>query len=202
MLSVTDVSLAFGKRVLFDDVNIQFSPGNCYGLIGANGAGKSTFVKIMSGDIEADSGDIVMGKGQRMGVLKQNHFEFDDVEVLSTVLMGHKKLFEVMKEKDAIYANPEATEEDYMKAGDLEAEFGELGGYDAEAEAGNLLNGLGIDGTFHNKLMKDLEANQKVRVLLAQALFGNPDVLLLDEPTNDLDRRTIAWLEELSLIHI
>jgi ATPase subunit of ABC transporter with duplicated ATPase domains len=196
MIAAVNVSLSFGKRTLFDEVNIQFSPGNCYGLIGANGAGKSTFVKILSGEIEPSTGDIVVGPGERLAVLKQNHYEYDTYSALDTVIQGHKRLYEVMKEKDAIYANPDATDDDYMRAGDLEAVFGELGGYNAESEAGSLLCGLGVGVELHQTLMADLEPNHKIRVLLAQALFGNPDILLLDEPTNHLDHATIQWLEE------
>jgi len=169
--------------------------GNCYGVIGANGAGKSTFLKILSGDIEPNKGSVEITPGERMAVLKQNQFEFDNETVLNTVLMGHKKMWEVMHQKDAIYANPDATEDDYMKAGELEAEFGEMGGYEAESNAGNLLSSLGVLEEYHQSLMKDIPANLKVRVLLAQALFGNPDILLLDEPTNGLDIETIGWLE-------
>lgn len=196
MIAAAGVSLSFGKRTLFDDVNIQFNPGNCYGLIGANGAGKSTFVKILSGEIEPSTGTVITANGARLAVLKQNHFEYDDFTALESVIQGHKRLYEVMKEKDAIYANPEASEEDYMRAGDLEHEFGELGGYDAESQAGSLLCGAGVGVEYHHVPMKDLEPNLKVRVLLAQALFGNPDILLLDEPTNHLDYNTIKWLEE------
>lgn len=195
MLSARNITLSFGKRVLFDEVNINFTKGNCYGVIGANGAGKSTFLKILSGEIEPNKGTVEMGKGERMAVLKQNHFEFDEETVLNTVLLGHKHLMEVMQAKDAIYMNPDATEEDYMKAGELEAEFGEMGGYTAESDAASLLGSLGVKEEFHNTLLKDIPGNMKVRVLLAQALFGNPDVLLLDEPTNGLDIETIGWLE-------
>lgn len=196
MIAASGVSLSFGKRTLFDDVNIQFNPGNCYGLIGANGAGKSTFVKILSGEIEPSTGTVITAGGARLAVLKQNHYEYDEFTALESVIQGHKRLYEVMKEKDAIYSNPEASEEDYMRAGDLEHEFGELGGYDAESQAGSLLCGAGVAVEFHGVAMKDLEPNLKVRVLLAQALFGNPDILLLDEPTNHLDYNTIKWLEE------
>jgi ATPase subunit of ABC transporter with duplicated ATPase domains len=181
--------------VLFDEVNINFTKGNCYGVIGANGAGKSTFLKILSGEIEPNKGSVSITPGERMAVLKQNHFEFDNVTVLNTVLMGHKKMWEVMHEKDAIYLDPEATEDDYMRAGHLEAEFGEMGGYTAESDAGSMLGELGVKEEFHQSLMKDIPSNMKVRVLLAQALFGNPDILLLDEPTNGLDIETIGWLE-------
>ena len=195
MLSAKNITLAYGKRVLFDEVNINFIKGNCYGVIGANGAGKSTFLKILSGEIEPNKGTIEIGKGERMSFLKQNQFEFDEFTVLNTVLMGHKHMMEVMHAKDSIYANPDATEDDYMKAGELEAEFGEMGGYTAESDAAALLGSLGVKEVFHQSLMKDIPSNLKVRVLLAQALFGNPDILLLDEPTNGLDIETIGWLE-------
>lgn len=195
MLSARNITLSFGKRVLFDEVNINFIKGNCYGVIGANGAGKSTFLKILSGEIEPTKGSVEMGKGERMAVLKQNQFEFDDQTVLNTVLMGHKHMMEVMLAKDAIYMNPDATEEDYMRASELEGEFGEMGGYTAESDAATLLSSLGIKEEFHQSLMKDIPSNLKLRVLLAQALFGNPDILLLDEPTNGLDIETIGWLE-------
>jgi len=195
MISVNNVTLSFGKRVLFDEVNIGFTRGNCYGVIDANGAGKSTFLKILSGEIEPNKGTVDITPGERMAVLKQNHFEFDEQTVLNTVLMGHKKMWEVMHEKDAIYLNPDATEDDYMKAGHLEAEFGEMGGYTAESDAATLLSELGVKEEFHQSLMKDIPSNLKVRVLLAQALFGNPDILLMDEPTNGLDIETISWLE-------
>ena len=195
MLSAKNITLAYGKRVLFDDVNINFLKGNCYGVIGANGAGKSTFLKILSGEIEPNKGSVEIGKGERMSFLKQNQFEFDDETVLNTVLMGHKEMMAVMQKKDAIYNNPDATEEDYMKASELEAEFGEMGGYTAESDAGSILGDLGVKEEFHQSLMKDIPSNLKVRVLLAQALFGNPDILLLDEPTNGLDIETIGWLE-------
>src|SRR5215212_3296757 len=195
MISVNNISLSFGKRVLFDEVNINFTKGNCYGVIGANGAGKSTFLKILSGEIEPNKGSIDITPGERMAVLKQNQFEFDEQTVLNTVLMGHKKMWEVMHKKDAIYADPEATEADYMKASELEGEFGEMGGYTAESDAGTLLGELGVKEEYHQSLMKDIPSNLKVRVLLAQALFGNPDILLMDEPTNGLDIETIGWLE-------
>lgn len=195
MLSAKNITLAYGKRVLFDEVNINFTKGNCYGVIGANGAGKSTFLKILSGDIEPNKGSVEISPGERMAVLKQNHFEFDNETVLQTVLMGHKKMMEVMQKKDAIYMDPDATEDDYMKASELEAEFGEMGGYTAESDAATVLGSLGVKEEFHQTLMKDIPGNMKVRVLLAQALFGNPDILLLDEPTNGLDIETIGWLE-------
>lgn len=195
MISARNITLSYGKRVLFDEVNINFTKGNCYGVIGANGAGKSTFLKILSGEIEPNKGTVEITPGERLAVLKQNHFEFDEQTVLNTVLMGHKKMWDVMHEKDAIYANPDATEDDYMKAGELEAEFGEMGGYTAESDAATFLSSLGMKDQYHQKLMKDIPSNLKVRVLLAQALFGNPDILLLDEPTNGLDIETIGWLE-------
>ncbi|MGZ8545729.1 MAG: ABC-F family ATP-binding cassette domain-containing protein, partial [Flavisolibacter sp.] len=195
MISVNNVSLSFGKRVLFDEVNLNFVKGNCYGVIGANGAGKSTFLKILSGEIEPNKGTISISPGERMAVLKQNQFEFDEHTVLNTVLMGHKKMWEVMHRKDAIYADPESTEDDYMKAGELEAEFGEMGGYTAESDAATFLSELGVKEEYHQGLMKEIPSNLKLRVLLAQALFGNPDILLMDEPTNGLDIETIGWLE-------
>ena len=195
MISVNNVSLSFGKRVLFDEVHISFTKGNCYGIIGANGAGKSTFLKILSGEIEPNKGKVDITPGERMAVLKQNHFEFDEQTVLNTVLMGHKKMWDVMHRKDAIYADLNATEDDYMKAGELEAEFGEMGGYTAESDAASFLSELGVKDEFHQSLLKDIPSNLKVRVLLAQALFGSPDILLLDEPTNGLDIETIGWLE-------
>ncbi|WP_088035573.1 ABC-F family ATP-binding cassette domain-containing protein [Evansella clarkii] len=196
MITVTDVSLQFGDRKLFEDVNIKFTPGNCYGLIGANGAGKSTFLKILSGEIESQTGHVSLQPGQRMAVLKQNHFEYEEEIVLDVVLMGYKRLFEVMKEKDAIYMKPDFSDEDGMKAAELEGEFAEMNGYEAESDAAVLLKGLGISIDLHQKKMADLTGNEKVKVLLAQALFGNPDVLLLDEPTNHLDIEAIQWLEE------
>ena len=195
MISASNVTLAYGKRVLFKDVNIKFIPGNCYGLIGANGAGKSTFLKILSGEIEADKGDITAGKG-RIAVLKQDQFAYDEETVFNTVIMGHKKLYAVMSEREAIYAKPEFSEEDGIRSAELEADFAEMNGYEVESEAAVLLNGLGIPEEMRGKQMKELEGGDKVRVLLAQALFGNPDVLLLDEPTNHLDLQSISWLEE------
>ncbi|MCX6298434.1 MAG: ATP-binding cassette domain-containing protein [Bacteroidetes bacterium] len=195
MISARNITLAYGKRVLFDEVNINFIKGNCYGVIGANGAGKSTFLKILSGEIEPNKGIVEISKGERMAVLKQNQFEFDTCTVLNTVLMGHKHLWDVMHERDAIYAKADFTEEDGMKAGELEGEFGEMGGYEAESSAGTLLSSLGVKEELHQSLMQDIPSNFKVRVLLAQALFGNPDILLLDEPTNGLDIETIGWLE-------
>ncbi len=196
MISTNEITVRFGKRILFENVSIKFTPGNCYGLIGANGSGKSTFLKVLSGEIEADSGEVVIDKGERLAVLKQDHFEFDEFEVLKTVIMGHKKLVEIMEEKDAIYEKPDFNDEDGVKASELEAEFAELNGWDAETNAAQLLSGLGIDESLHYKSMKELSGNEKVRVLLAQALFGNPDILLLDEPTNHLDIDAINWLEE------
>ena len=195
MLQVSNVSLRFGKRVLFEEVNIKFTEGNCYGLIGANGAGKSTFLKILSGEIESQTGSISMNPGERMSILKQNHFEYEEVEVLQTVIMGNKRLYDIMLEKDAIYLKEDFTEADGNKAADLEAEFAELNGWEAESEAGSLLGGLGISADLHFTLLKDLNGSDKVKVLLAQALFGNPDILLLDEPTNNLDIDSILWLE-------
>ncbi|WP_026763769.1 ABC-F family ATP-binding cassette domain-containing protein [Sediminibacterium salmoneum] len=195
MLSARNITLAYGKRVLFDEVNINFTKGNCYGVIGANGAGKSTFLKILSGEIEPNKGTVEITPGERMAVLKQNQFEFDNCTVLNTVLMGHKRLWEVMHEKDALYAKEDFSEEDGMRAGELEAEFGEMGGYEAESNAASFLNSLGVHDEMHNSLMSEIPSNLKVRVLLAQALFGNPDILLLDEPTNGLDIETIGWLE-------
>jgi len=199
MISVSGVSLRFGKRALFEDVNIKFTPGNCYGLIGANGAGKSTFLKILSGEIEPTTGEVHVTPGERIAVLKQDHFAYDEYKVLDTVIMGHKRLYDVMKEREAIYAKPDFTDEDGMRAGELEAEFAELNGWEAESEAASLLNGLGIPSELHDRYMKELDGNQKVRVLLAQALFGNPQILLLDEPTNHLDEKSIEWLEDFLL---
>lgn len=195
MITVNNVSLSFGKRVLFDEVSLSFTKGNCYGVIGANGAGKSTFLKILSGEIDPGKGTIDITPGERMAVLQQNHFAFDEFTALDTVIMGHRKLWEVARERDTIYAKEDFSEEDGMRAGELEAEFGEMGGYSAESDAGTLLGELGVSETFHQSFMKDLPGSVKVRVLLAQALFGNPDILLLDEPTNDLDVETISWLE-------
>jgi len=195
MISVKNVTLAYGKRVLFDEVNLNFTKGNCYGVIGANGAGKSTFLKILSGEIDPNKGTIEITPGERMAVLKQNHFEYDDCTVLNTVLMGHKHLWEVMHERELIYAKADFSEEDGMRAGELEGEFGEMGGYEAESNAGSLLSSLGVSEEYHQSLLRDIPGNLKVRVLLAQALFGNPDILLLDEPTNGLDIETIGWLE-------
>jgi ATPase subunit of ABC transporter with duplicated ATPase domains len=196
MISTKNITLSYGKRILFDDVNINFAKGNCYGVIGANGAGKSTFLKILAGEIDPNKGTVEITPGERMSVLKQNHFAFDEFTVTNTVLMGHAQLWKVAAERDAIYHKAELTEEDGIRAGELEAEFGEMGGYTAESDAGALLSSLGVNEEHHNNLMKDIPGNIKVRVLLAQALFGNPDILLLDEPTNDLDVETIAWLED------
>jgi ATPase subunit of ABC transporter with duplicated ATPase domains len=195
MISARNVTLAYGKRVLFDEVNISFTKGNCYGIIGANGAGKSTFLKILSGEIEPNKGTVEITPGERMSFLKQNQFEFDEQTVLNTVLMGHKRMWDVMHAKDALYAKEDFTEEDGIKAGELEAEFGEMGGYEAESNAASLLSDLGVKEAMHQDLMKDIPSNFKLRVLLAQSLFGNPDILLLDEPTNGLDIETIGWLE-------
>lgn len=195
MLTVSNISLRYGKRTLFEEVNLKFSSGNCYGVIGANGAGKSTFLKILAGEIETTTGSVSMTPGERMSVLKQNHFEFDEIPVLQTVLLGNSKLWEVMQAKDAIYAKPDFSEEDGLKAAELEVLFAEMDGWNAESDAANMLSGLGIHESSHHKLVKELSGKEKVRVLLAQALFGNPDILLLDEPTNDLDVDTINWLE-------
>jgi len=195
MLTVSNLSLRYGKRTLFEDVNLKFTPGNCYGVIGANGAGKSTFLKILSGDIDPTTGQVIITPGERMSVLKQNHFEFDIYPVLQTVLMGNKKLWTVMKQKEELYAKADFTDEDGEKVAELETVFAEMDGWNAESDAANLLSGLGIKEDTHYKLMSELEGKEKVRVLLAQALFGNPEILLLDEPTNDLDVETISWLE-------
>jgi ATPase subunit of ABC transporter with duplicated ATPase domains len=196
MITASNIALSYGKRIIFQDVNIKFTPGNCYGLIGANGAGKSTFLKILAGQLEADRGEISKGPGQRIAVLNQDQFAFDEQSVVNTVLIGHKKLFKIMAEREAIYAKADFTEEDGIRSAELEAKFGEMNGYEAEAEAAVLLNGLGIQEGLRDKKMKELDGSDKVRVLLAQALFGNPDILLLDEPTNQLDLETINWLEE------
>lgn len=195
MISVKDLKLAYGKRVLFEEVNLNFTKGNCYGVIGANGAGKSTFLKILSGEIEPNKGTIEITPGERMAVLKQNQFQFDEETVLNTVMMGHTKLWAIAKERESIYALADFTEADGMRAGELEHEFGEMGGYTADSDAATLLSELGVTEEFHQSLMKDIPSNLKVRVLLAQSLFGNPDILLLDEPTNGLDIETISWLE-------
>lgn len=195
MISTTGISLRFGDRVLFEDVNIKFTPGNCYGLIGANGSGKSTFLKILSGEIEANTGDITIEPGKRLAVLKQNHYEFDEVDVIKTVIMGHKRLCDIMEEKESLYSKSDFSEEDGIKISELEAEFSEINGWEAESEAATLLNGLDIGEELHHKRMGDLDSTVKVRVLLAQALFGSPDILLMDEPTNHLDVASITWLE-------
>ena len=195
MITVNNVTLSFGKRVLFDEVNLSFSKGNCYGVIGANGAGKSTFLKILSGEIEPNKGTVEITPGERMAVLRQDQFQYDEQTVLNTVMMGHKKLWEVMHERDAIYAKADFSEADGMRAAELEAEFGEMGGYTAESDAASLLSELGVGESLHQSLMRDVPGALKVRVLLAQALFGNPDILILDEPTNNLDVQTISWLE-------
>ncbi len=195
MISARNITLSYGKRVLFDEVSLNFVKGNCYGVIGANGAGKSTFLKILSGEIEPNKGSVDITPGERMAVLKQNQYEFDDCSVLNTVLMGHKHLWEVMNEREKIYAKEDFTEEDGMRAGELEGEFGEMGGYEAESNAGALLSDLGVTENYHQTAMKDIPSNLKLRVLLTQAIFGNPDILLLDEPTNGLDIETIGWLE-------
>ena len=196
MISTSNVSLRFGKKALFEDVNIKFTPGNCYGLIGANGAGKSTFLKILTGELEPTSGEVIITPGERLSFLKQDHFQYDEYTVLDTVIMGNQRLYEIMKEKDAIYAKPDFSDEDGIRASELEGEFAEMNGWEAESDAATLLNGLGVDTEYHYNTMKDLNGNLKVKVLLAQALFGNPDILLLDEPTNHLDLDAIGWLEE------
>ncbi|MBK8623418.1 MAG: ATP-binding cassette domain-containing protein [Saprospiraceae bacterium] len=199
MLSAHNISLQYGKRIIFDDVNVTFKPGNCYGIIGANGAGKSTFMKILSGDLEPNKGSVSLETGKRMAVLKQNHHEYDNVTVLNTVLMGHTTLWKIMLEKDAIYMKEDFSEADGFRASELEEQFAEMDGWNAESSAANLLSGIGIKESEHYKLVSELDGNQKVRVLLAQALFGDPDVLILDEPTNDLDLHTIRWLEDFLL---
>ena len=195
MIAAQGVSLQYGGRVLFNDVNINFTKGNCYGLIGANGAGKSTFLKILAGELEPNKGSVFITPGERMAVLKQDHFMFDEFEVVETVLYGHKRLYEIMKEKAALYAKEDFSDEDGIKVSELEGEFAELDGWSAESNAEILLNGLGVTNEFHYVKMKELTGTQKVKVLLAQALFGNPDILLLDEPTNHLDLHAIKWLE-------
>ena len=196
MIYVNNLGVRFPDRILFDDVNLTFSPGNCYGVIGANGAGKTTFLKILSGEKEATSGDITIAKDSRMSILKQDHFAFDDYTVLDTVIIGNKRLYDIREEKNAIYAKEDFNEADGIRASELEAEFAELNGWEAESEAGILLQGLGIENSLHEKYMRELTGNEKVKVLLAQALFGNPDILLLDEPTNDLDIKAVLWLED------
>src|ERR1035437_2492444 len=197
MISTSSITLRFGKRILFEDVNIKFTPGNCYGVIGANGSGKSTFIKILSGEIEPSSGDVIISPGDRLTTLNQNQYEFDDFEVLKTVITGHKKLYAIMEEKDLLYSKHDFNEKDGIRISELEGEFADLHGWEAESEAAELLRGLGIKDELHTKFMKDLSGNEKVKVLLAQALFGNPDILLLDEPTNHLDIISISWLEEI-----
>ena len=196
MITTENLTVRFGTEPLFENVNIKFAEGNCYGLIGANGAGKSTFLKVLSGDLEPTSGEVHVKKGQRIAVLKQNHFEFDEFTAIDTVIMGHKHLYDVMKEKDALYMKPDFNDEDGIRVAHLETEFAEMDGWQAESNASSLLNDLGIPQELHYSLMKDLSGSEKVRVLLAQALFGTPDILLLDEPTNHLDLATITWLED------
>ena len=196
MISTSNVSLRFGKKALFEDVNIKFVPGHCYGLIGANGAGKSTFLKILTGEIEPTSGEVIITPGERLSFLKQDHFQYDECTVLDTVIMGNQRLYDIMKEKDAIYMKEDFSDEDGIRASELEGEFAEMNGWEAESDAATLLNGLGVDTEYHYNLMKDLNGSLKIKVLLAQALFGNPDILLLDEPTNHLDLDAIEWLEE------
>jgi len=196
MISVSNLALRYGKRVLFEDVDVKFTPGNCYGIIGANGAGKSTFLKILAGEIDQTAGHVSITPGERISVLKQNHYEFDNFTVLHTVMMGNKKLFDIMEEKDKLYAKEDFTEEDGNRAGILEEQFAEMDGWNAESNAAQMLSGLGVTEDKHHTLMSELNGKEKVRVLLAQALFGNPDILLLDEPTNDLDVDTITWLED------
>ena len=196
MIAANDVTLRLGKRALFEDVNIKFTEGNCYGVIGANGAGKSTFLKILAGKLETTSGSVTITPGQRLSFLEQDHFKYDDQAVLDTVIQGNRRLYEIGKEKDALYAKPDFSDEDGVRASELEAEFAEMNGWEAESDAESLLNGLGIPTGLHQVLMKELTGSQKVKVLLARALFGNPDILLLDEPTNHLDLDAIGWLEE------
>ena len=196
MIQASNVTLRLGKKALFEDVNIKFTEGNCYGLIGANGAGKSTFLKILTGEIEPSKGDIIITPGQRLSFLKQDHFQYDEFVALDTVIMGNERLYDIMKEKDAIYAKEDFTEEDGIRASELEAEFAEMDGWEAESDAATLLNGLGIAPELHYKKMSEIAASDKVKILLAQALFGNPDILLLDEPTNHLDLDAIRWLED------
>ncbi|MDP3694912.1 MAG: ATP-binding cassette domain-containing protein, partial [Desulfocapsaceae bacterium] len=196
MINASNVALSYGKRTIFRDVNIKFTAGNCYGLIGANGAGKSTFLKILAGDFPPDKGEVSVGSRERIAMLRQDHFAFDEETVLNTVIMGHARLYQLMAEREALYAKADFTEADGIRSGELEAEFGEMNGYEADSEASVLLSGLGITEEFLHKKMKELEGGEKVRVLLAQALFGNPDILLLDEPTNHLDLQSITWLED------
>lgn len=199
MITVNNVSLQFGKRVLFDEVNLKFHGENCYGIIGANGAGKSTFLKILAGEISPNSGNVSLEPGKRMAVLKQDHFEYNDCRAIDTVMMGHDRLWKIIQEKDAIYAKPDFSEEDGIRASELESEFAEMDGWNAESDAAALLSGLGISESDHYRVLSDLDGSQRVRILLAQALFGNPDLLILDEPTNDLDIKTITWLENFLL---
>ena len=196
MVTVSDVSLSFGEKPLFKEVNLKFTPGNCYGIIGANGAGKSTFLKVLSGELEHDRGDIIITPGERMAVLKQDHFAYDEYSVMDTVMMGHPKLYKCYKDREEIYAKEDFTEEDGIKASELEGEFSELGGWEAENQIEQMLSGLGLEEDYHGRMMSELDESQKVRVLLAQAIFGEPDILLLDEPTNGLDLESITWLEE------
>ncbi|HAZ90468.1 MAG TPA: ABC transporter ATP-binding protein, partial [Eubacterium sp.] len=196
MISANNVTLRIGKKALFEDVNIKFTEGNCYGLIGANGAGKSTFLKILSGKLEPSKGDVTITPGQRLSFLEQDHFKYDDCVVLDTVIMGNQRLHDIMLEKEALYSKPDFSDEDGIKVSELEEEFANMNGWEAESDAASLLNGLGIETEIHSKLMKDLTGSEKVKVLLAKALFGNPDILLLDEPTNHLDLNAIEWLEE------
>ena len=196
MIQAVNVTLRLGKRALFEDVNIKFTEGNCYGLIGANGAGKSTFLKVLTGEIEPTKGEVVMTPGQRLSFLKQDHFQYDAYPVLDTVIMGNQRLYDIMKEKEAIYAKEDFTDEDGIKASELEGEFASMNGWEAESDAAQLLNGLGVETEYHSKMMSELNGPLKVKVLLAQALFGNPDILLLDEPTNHLDLEAIRWLDE------
>ncbi len=196
MITVSELGVQFGKRVLFDEVNLKFNQGNCYGVIGANGAGKSTFMKVMTGELSPNRGAVTIEKGQRLAVLKQNHFEFEEIGVLDTVMMGHKEMYDIAVEKNAIYMNPDASDEDGLRAADLENKYGEMGGWTAESDAAELLSHMGVKESLHYKLMKELSGPQKVKVLLAQALFGNPDILMLDEPTNDLDAETATWLAD------
>ena len=199
MITVNNLSLQFGKKVLFDDVNLKFVSGNCYGVIGANGAGKSTFLKVLTGEQDPNSGHIAIEAGRRMAVLSQNHHEFDEFTVLNTVMKGHQELWRIIQEKEAIYAKPDFSEADGMKASELEAEFAEMDGWNAETDAATILSNLGISEDLHYTLLKDIPGELKVRVLLGQAIFGNPDILVLDEPTNDLDIKTISWLEDFLL---
>ena len=199
MITTDKLTVRFGSQTLFENVSIKFTPGNCYGVIGANGAGKSTLLKVLSGEIEPTSGEVHISKGQRIAVLRQDHFAFDNYKVIDTVIMGHKKLYDIMQERDALYAKPDFNDEDGIRLGELEGEFADMDGWNAESDAEIMLNGLGITTEYHDMYMRDLDGNQKVKVLLAQALFGNPDILLLDEPTNHLDLKSIRWLENFLL---